>query len=86
LNYENILRSLGLPTLEYRRDRNDMIQVYRALRDIDNINWMKLFTLAPSNTRGHSAGHQRLHSFSIRVINQWNNLSNSSHHNIFVCF
>ena len=55
LNYEDRLRSLGLPTLEYRRDRNDMIQVYKALHGIDDIDWMSLFTLAPSNnTRGHS--------------------------------
>ena len=33
LNYEYQLRQLGLPTLEYRRDRNDtcMIQVYNAI-------------------------------------------------------
>jgi len=29
LNYEDRLRTLGLPTLEYRRDRNDMIQVQK---------------------------------------------------------
>jgi hypothetical protein len=49
---------------------------------IDGIDWMTLFTLAPSNTtRGHSLKlfrkqcrtSQRLHSFSIRVIDQWNN-------------
>ncbi|VDI31343.1 Hypothetical predicted protein [Mytilus galloprovincialis] len=34
LNYEDRLRSLGLPTLEYRRDRNDMIQVYKALHEL----------------------------------------------------
>ena len=32
-----------------------MIQAYMALYGIDGIDWMKLFTLAPSNTtRGHS--------------------------------
>ena len=28
LSYEEILKHLGLPTLKYRRDRNDVIQVY----------------------------------------------------------
>ncbi|CAG2249633.1 unnamed protein product [Mytilus edulis] len=83
LNYEDRLRSLGLPTLEYRRDRNDMIQVYKALHGIDDIDWMRLFTLAPSNnTRGHSLKllkkqcktTHRLNTFSIRVVDQWNNL------------
>ena len=31
LNYEDQFRQLGLPTLEYRRDRNDMIQAYNAI-------------------------------------------------------
>ncbi|CAC5390072.1 unnamed protein product [Mytilus coruscus] len=84
LSYEDRLRSLGLPTLEYRRDRNDMIQVYKALHGIDDINWMSLFTLAPSNyTTGHSLKlfkkqcktTHRLNTFSIRVVDQWNNLS-----------
>jgi len=35
-----------------------MIQVYRALHGISNIDWMKLVTMAPSNTtRGHSLKH-----------------------------
>jgi hypothetical protein len=64
-----------------------MNQVYGALHGIDGIDWMKLFTFAPSNTtRGHSLKlfrkqcrtSQRLHSFSIRVIDQWNNLSDST--------
>jgi hypothetical protein len=46
---------LRLPTLEYRRDRNDMIQIYKAIRGIDDINWMSLFMLVPSTaTRGYS--------------------------------
>ena len=55
LNYEYQLRQLGLPTLEYRRDRNDMIQVYKAIHAIDDINWMSLYMLVPSTaTRDHS--------------------------------
>ncbi|VDH91876.1 Hypothetical predicted protein, partial [Mytilus galloprovincialis] len=87
LNYEDRLPSLGLPTLEYRRDKNDMIQVYTASHGIDDIDWMSLFTLTPSNnTRGHSLKlfkkqcktTHRLNTFSIRVVDQWNNLSDST--------
>ena len=53
---------------------------------IDDINWMNLFMLVPSTaTRGHSLKifkkqcrtTQRLHTFSMRIIDQWNGLSNS---------
>lgn len=73
LNYEEILHSSGLPTLEFRDDRNDMIQVYRALCGFDDIKCIKPFTLALSNTtRGDSfklfwkqcRTSQRLHSFT----------------------
>jgi hypothetical protein len=87
LNYVDRLRQLGLPTLKYRRDINDMIQVYKAIHGIDDINWMSLFMLVPSTTtRGHSLKifkkqcrtTQRLHIFSMRIIDQWNGLSNST--------
>ena len=86
-SYEDRLHHLGLPTLEYGRDRNDMIQVYKAINGIDDIDWMKLFSLAPSNsTRGHSLKlfkkqcrtTHRLHTFSSRIVDQWNSLSNST--------
>ena len=35
LSYSERLKALGLPTLEYRRERADMIQVYKILHDID---------------------------------------------------
>jgi hypothetical protein len=37
LNYVDRLRQLGLPALKYRRDINDMIQVYKAIHGIDDI-------------------------------------------------
>ena len=33
--YSERLRKLGLPTLEYRRERADLIQVYQILNNID---------------------------------------------------
>ena len=46
---------LGLPALEYRRDQADMIQVYKILHDIDNVDKKKLFRMSTyTATRGHS--------------------------------
>ncbi|CAG2218815.1 unnamed protein product [Mytilus edulis] len=83
LSYVERLRALGLPTLEYRRDRYDMIQVYKALHGTDDINWQNMFELSTNSTRGHTwklikkrcNSTQRLHSFSQRIIDQWNSLS-----------
>ncbi|CAG2250997.1 unnamed protein product [Mytilus edulis] len=83
LSYVERLRALGLPTLEYRRDRYDMIQVYKALHGIDDIKWQNMFELSTNSTRGHPwklskkrcNSTQRLHSFSQRIIDQWNSLS-----------
>ena len=36
-SYESRLLEFGLPTLEYRRDRYDMLQVYKVLHDKSNL-------------------------------------------------
>ena len=55
LSYTERLQKLGLPTLEYRRERADMIQTYKILHGIDNVDKDKLFTMAQYHaTRGHS--------------------------------
>ena len=46
LSYPERLRKLGLPSLEYRRERADMIQVYKVLNDIDIVEKDELFTRA----------------------------------------
>ena len=54
LSYSERLKTLGLPTLEYRRERADMIQVYKILHDIDKADREKLFQMAAyTSTRGH---------------------------------
>ena len=42
LSYSERLKALGLPTLEYRRERADMIQVYKILHEIDKADREKL--------------------------------------------
>ena len=51
--YSQRLRTLGLPSMEYRRERSD-IDVYKILNNIDMIKKDKLLTMATySSTRGH---------------------------------
>ena len=83
LSYSERLKTLGLPTLEYRRERADMIQVYKILHDIDKADREKLFQMAAyTSTRGHPLKlfkkrcrlNLRKNYFSQRVIDQWNRL------------
>ena len=37
LPYSERLKSLGLPSLEYRRERADVVEVYKIMNQIDNI-------------------------------------------------
>ena len=82
--YEDRLRILGLPTLQYRRERCDVVQVYKIMNEIDSLDYNTFFTkTACGTTRGH---HQKLQKtpcrlrsrqnvFSLRVVNNWNSLS-----------
>ena len=55
LPYSERLRALGLPTLEYRRERADVTQVYKIIHEIDKIDKNKLFTMSDNiAARGHS--------------------------------
>ena len=50
--YSQRLRTIGLPSLEYRREESDMVDVYKILNNIDMIEKDRLFTMA-SFIRGH---------------------------------
>ena len=55
MDYSERLKALGLPTLEYRRERADMVEVYKILHDIDKVDKLRLITLSSyTSTRGHS--------------------------------
>ena len=55
LNYSERLKRLGLPTLEYRRERADLVQTYKILNDIDRLDKDKIFKRAHyAQTRGHN--------------------------------
>ena len=42
LSYPERLRKLGLPSLEYRRERADLVEVYKIMQNIDKIDRDKL--------------------------------------------
>ena len=46
LSYEERFRHLGLPTLKYRRDRNDIIQVYKIMNGIDKLDVNTFFKMS----------------------------------------
>ena len=81
-SYEERLRALNLPTLLYRRQRYDLIQIFKVINGFDNIDPSKFFTFNDNNTRGHlfrlekQQVHKslRLNSFPLRCINEWNSL------------
>ncbi|KAK3107559.1 hypothetical protein FSP39_017306 [Pinctada imbricata] len=83
LTYPERLKTLGLPTLQYRRLRADMIQVYRILKGVDTIqNHTNILPISNSITRGHSLKiskqycrtNVRKFSFSQRIVDCWNAL------------
>ena len=83
LSYEERLKHLGLPTLKYRRERNDMIQVYKIMNGIDKLDVNTFFKMSTdTRTRGHNfkitkqqnRTVQRASVFSQRVITPWNAL------------
>ena len=80
--YIDRLRTLKLPSLEYRRRRGDMIQVYKIMYQKDRIDPDTFFQLAESTTRGHELKlnkprhntNLRGQIFSHRIVTDWNSL------------
>ena len=83
--YPDRLRKLDLPTLEYRRSRGDMIEVYKHLHTYDQLTIPPHFRRHTRASRKHNyqliwnkpkdgiRGLQS-NSFYYRVITRWNNL------------
>ena len=81
--YEDRLRELGLFSLERRRMRGDLIEVYKMLRGIHRVDSERLFPRAGMvATRGHRfrvlgsryRGDVRGKFFTQRVVGAWNRL------------
>ena len=83
-SYEERLKKLKLPSLEYRLIRGDMIQVYKiAHNHYDPVTTNNIFTFSNnSRLRGHNFKiiKQRVNKtkysnfFTNRVVNDWNSL------------
>ena len=80
--YEERLKRLGLPTLKERRERGDMIAVFRATIGAENIDRDDLFLWNEGPTRGHDRKLRKTrclrdvkkYSFPYRSVDRWNNL------------
>ena len=81
LSYEQRLEYLGLYSLSRRRQRGDLIETYKILRNIEDIDYRKFFIRADTvQLRGHnyklyknrSLKRCRTCFFSQRVVNCWN--------------
>lgn len=83
-SYEERLRKLGLTSLKDRRERGDMIEVYKLLSRKEQIDSNQFFTVATNHhgLRGHDKKivkercrlDIRKFFFSQRVVNRWNKL------------
>ena len=82
LSYEARLRSVGLPTLAYRRNRGDMIKMFKLTHGLYDTQAVEDFLdLKPSRARGHKYNvykrgcrlNVRKFSFKLRVTDQYLN-------------
>jgi len=54
LSYEGRFKVTGLPTLEERRIRGDLIEIYKMLNGLDKVDYKKFLNISElSKTRGH---------------------------------
>ena len=82
LSYDQRLKSLGIPTLIYRRERSDMIQLFKIMNNLDQADLKSISLAKDSVTRGHEHKLVKRHykyksymnNFTARSVNPWNNL------------
>ena len=80
LPYDQRLHSLKLTTLETRRLRGDLIEVFKILKGFDDVDSSKFFILADTNLRGHNLKLFKSRfktnigkfAFCNRVVDTWN--------------
>ena len=84
--YEERLKEMNLPTLQDRRERGDLITMYKLVNGMERIDGQNLVTViggGNSRTRGHSKKilksqclrDVKKYSFPHRVVDAWNGLS-----------
>jgi ribonucleases P/MRP protein subunit RPP40 len=81
-SYEDRLRLLQMTTLETRRLRGDLIEVFKILKGFEHVDRSHFFAAADCITRGYACKlvkmrcrlNCRFFSFSSRIVNMWNSL------------
>ena len=74
-----------MQTLEQRRLRGDLIEVYKILNGYEGTDYRTFFKIKLGSTRGHNWKLEKEHTnsqvrggwFAIRVVNPWNGLPSS---------
>ena len=67
IDYESRLRALKIPSLEYRRERGDMIEVYKILNNIyDPITTHSLLTIDKDKITGDQYFKLKKHSLKLK--------------------
>ena len=85
LPYEERLKHLDLYSLYCRRQRGDLIEVYKLINHLSRVSPDPFFPFSNNVTRGHDQRifkqhcriNPRLNFFTNRVIGQWNSLPQS---------
>lgn len=80
--YEERLEILNLQTLKERRERGDLIAVFRAMKGLEKVDREDLFVWDRSATRGHGKKLKKSrclrdikkYSFPYRTVDAWNGL------------
>ena len=82
LSYEQCLLELDMTSLQVRRMRGDLIQVFKMVKGIDNVCLNDFFTMCNTNLRRHDLKFYKQRflsntgkiSFTSRVVDAWNRL------------
>jgi len=85
LEYEERLKKINLPKLEERRERGDLIMIYKLINEIEEVDTSDMIQRVNEdygNTRGHSCklrkprcrSDVKKYSFPARSIDVWNQL------------
>ena len=83
LSYEQRLSRCMLTTLETRRLRGDLIEVFKIMKGFDDLDYRDFFVISTNRSRGHSMKLFKVRfdtncgkfMFSNRVIDEWNMLN-----------
>jgi len=87
LSYSERLAKMGLMTLEERRNRSDLIEMFKMVKGYSKVSLDTFFEFDTTNrTRGHSLKLKkkrcftdlRRHFFAERVVDNWNRLSEAA--------